>query len=180
MLIERNTAALLVVDIQERLLPVVADPRGVVANSRTLIRAASGLGVPVLASVQYPRGIGALVAELANLPATVPVIEKISFSCVREPEWRSAFEGLGRPQAVIAGIEAHVCVLQTALDLLAARYQVFVVADAVSSRAEASHQAALDRLRAAGAGVVTTEMVVFEWLERADTAEFKKLMPLIK
>jgi nicotinamidase-related amidase len=180
MLIDRNRSCLLVIDVQERLLPAMAAAQGIVGNAVTLVRAATRLGVPVLASEQYRRGLGATVPALAaELPAACS-IEKQHFSCLADPGFAERFRGLGRSQAVVTGIEAHVCVLQTALDLNAEGVHTFVVGDATGSRTEASLKAALARARAAGIEVVTTEMVVFEWLRRAGTPEFKELSALIK
>ncbi|MBK8907033.1 MAG: hydrolase [Rhodospirillales bacterium] len=180
MLINSDESCLLIVDIQSRLLPVMADPDAVVGNTRLLMRAAGRLGVPVLASEQYPRGIGHTVSPVAELLPDNSVVEKMHFSCLREDFFADRLEALGRRQAVVAGIEAHVCVLQTADDLVSAGYDVFVVADATSSRTHANHQAALARLEAAGAHLVTTEMVVFEWMAKAGTPEFRELVALIK
>ena len=180
MLIDAHDSCLLVVDLQERLLPAVAAADGVIANTRTLIAAAARLEVPILVSEQYRRGLGPTVAPVAEtLPAGV-VVEKMTFSCLRDAGFAERHKALGRGQAVVAGTEAHVCVLQTVDDLLAAGVDVFVVADATSSRTPASHAAALRRLANEGARIVTTEMVVFEWLERAGTPVFKELSALIK
>lgn len=180
MLIDRDQSCLLVIDMQERLLPAMAAAQAIARNAATLVRAANRLGVPVLASEQYRRGLGATVPALAaELPAAC-TIEKLHFSCLADPGFAERFRGLGRAQAVVTGIEAHVCVLQTALDLNAAGVRTFVVADATGSRTDASLEVALARARAGGIEVVTTEMVVFEWLRRAGTPEFKELSALIK
>jgi len=179
----RMTAAhscLLVIDIQQRLLPAIAEPELVTGNTAVLMRAAQRLSVPVLLSEQYPRGLGPTVEQVAEFVPAGTTVAKEHFSCWSEPAWRERFEGIARDQAVICGMESHVCVMQTALDLLSAGRRVFVVADAVSSRHVDSKARALDRMRDAGAAIVTTEMVVFEWLERAGTAEFKDLSALIK
>ncbi|MCP5367413.1 MAG: hydrolase [Hyphomicrobiales bacterium] len=179
----RMTAAdscLLVVDIQQRLLPAMAEPDAVTGQAAVLLRAARRLEVPVLVSEQYPRGLGPTVESVAALAPDGATVEKTHFSCWGEPDWRWRFQGLGRRQAVVCGIEAHVCVLQTVLDLLDAGHAVFVVADATSSRRAESKQRALARLAAAGAAVVTTEMVLFEWLQRADVPAFRELSALIK
>ena len=147
---------------------------------RVLIEAAGRLSIPVLASEQHPRGLGPTVSEVRELLPGGSVVEKMHFSCLGDAGFARRLDDVGRPQAVLAGIEAHVCVLQTAEDLIASGRQVFVVADATGSRTSASHETAMTRLRAAGAFVVTTEMVVFEWLERAGTPEFKALSALIK
>ena len=175
MLMSAASSCLLVVDIQERLLPRVKTPQTVVDNTAVLLKAARRLDVPVLVSEQYPRGLGATVAELVPLLAAGETIEKLHFSCIGDDGFASRFRALGRPQAVVAGLEAHVCVLQTVEDLLAAGTDTFVVEDATSSRVEKSHAAAMARLREAGARIVTTEMVVFEWLAKAGTPAFEKL-----
>lgn len=180
MLTAANNCCLIVVDIQERLLPAISAPNRVVANSRILVAAAKALGVPVVASEQHPRGLGPTVPAVAEALPTDAVMEKIHFSCLRDEAMRRRIAGLNRRQAVVVGIEAHVCVLQTVDDLLGAGYEVFVVADATASRTELSHATAMARLAQTGASVVTTEMVVFEWLERAGTPVFKALTALIK
>ncbi len=180
MLIDRQQSCLLVVDIQARLLPAMAQPQDVVRNAGILLRAARRLDVPMLVSEQYRRGLGTTVPELAAAIPADCVIEKQDFSCLGDAVFAERLRALGRTQAIVAGIEAHVCVLQTALDLAGAGFETFVVADATSSRSEHSRTAALERIRAGGIEVVTTEMVVFEWLKRAGTPEFKELSALIK
>ena len=180
MLMSAARSCLLVVDIQARLVPSMVAPRAVVDNAGILIKAANRLGVPVLASEQYPRGLGPTVPEVASLLPPQATVEKLAFSCMGDEVFARRFADVGRHQAVVAGIEAHVCVLQTVEDLLARDIETFVVADATSSRTERNHQASMERLRDAGARMVTTEMVVFEWLARAGTPAFKELSALIK
>lgn len=180
MLMSAATSCLLVVDIQERLLPSMAAPGAVVDNTAVLLKAARRLDVPVLVSEQYPRGLGAIVADLMPLLAGDEKIAKLHFSCMGDEGFAGRFRALGRKQAVVAGLEAHVCVLQTVEDLLATGTETFVVEDATSSRTEKNHAAAMVRLREAGARVVTTEMVVFEWLGKAGTPAFKELSALIR
>lgn len=180
MLIEANRSVLLLVDVQENLGPVMADPRAVYRNCALLLRAAARLGIPVLASEQYPKGLGHTLGELGALLPEGAVMEKMHFSCAAEPAIAERLRGLGRQQVVVAGIEAHVCVLQSALGLKAAGYDVFVAGDACSSRVAANHQAALARMAANGVDVVTTESAVFEWMHRAGTPEFKDLIAFIK
>lgn len=180
MLMSAAASCLLVVDIQERLLPKMAAPDAVVDNAALLIKAARRLDVPVLVSEQYPRGLGATVSDLAPLLHPDEKVEKLHFSCIGDETFATRFRGLHRRQAVVAGIEAHVCVLQTVEDLLAAGTETFVVEDATSSRLDKNKAAAMARLREAGARVVTTEMVVFEWLAKAGTPAFKDLSALIK
>ncbi len=180
MLIERQRSCLLVIDVQERLLPAMAEGGNVVANAAVLIKAANRLGVPVLLSEQYPKGLGPTVAALSALVPEGPAVAKTEFSCAAAPGYLDRLRATGRDQLVLAGIEAHVCVLQTALQFRSLGYAVFVVADAVSSRKLESVGLALARMREAGAVPVTTEMVLFEWLGRAGTAEFKELSALIR
>lgn len=181
MLLEAKRSSLLIVDIQERLLPAMLEPGRVVERTQLLLEAASTLAVPVTVSEQYPKGLGPTVPALLRNDARV--FSKLSFSCWRDAELKQHFIDLheqDRPLVAIAGIEAHVCVLQTALDLRSAGFGVYVVADATSSRQQASAELAHARLRDCGVQIVSTEMVVFEWLERAGSPEFKSLSKLIK
>ncbi len=178
-------AQLLVIDVQEKLAPAMSDAGPVIANSQRLIAAARHFGVPITISEQYPKGIGPTVDVLREAAGgETRVFDKMAFSCAQDPtiagHLAQGRENASRSQIVITGIEAHVCVLQTALELFAAGYAVFVVADAIASRREASCQIALRRMEQAGVHPVTTEMVIFEWLGRAGTPDFKALMPLIK
>ncbi len=180
MLLDADCAQLLIVDVQERLLPAMADPQGVVEGCAKLMRAAPLLSVPILVSEQYPKGLGPTVAELAALVPPECVRDKIAFSCFADEGLRQALEARKRRQVVIGGIEAHVCVLQTALMLSAGGFDVFVAADAVSSRSPDSVDLAMGRLRAAGVSVVNSEMVLFEWVERAGTDTFKQISRLVR
>lgn len=183
MLIDGPKTALLIVDVQERLLPAMAEPDAVVDRCGILIKAATTVGVPVLASEQYPKGLGHTVGPLRAAMGNAPVFEKLAFSCWRDKAMKSHlidFHEHGRPMVIVAGIEAHVCVLQTCIDLCNAGFGVFAVADAMSSRASSSVDLALHRLRQAGVEVVNTEMAVFELLKAAGTADFKTLSALIR
>jgi len=177
-LLDRGNAILVVVDVQERINAVMAD-QGHLARIAVLIEACAALGVPVIATEQYPKGLGPTVPSLAA-PLPEPPLVKDSFSCAREPVVRAAIEAVGRRQVVVAGIEAHVCVLQTALDLAAAGFQVHVPHDAVSSRRPADKEWALDRMAAAGVVVTTTESALFELLERCGTDEFRAVSRMIR
>ena len=184
MILGRQSSQLVLVDIQEKLLPAMAEPDRVVACCAKLIAAAARLDVPVTVTEQYPEGIGHTVKPLTEaLGNRAKVMRKLEFSALRDTAIANHLGGLkraGRPQAVIAGIESHVCVLQTALDLQTRGFDSFVVADAVDSRAPKAREIALDRMRASGIMPVTTEMVLFEWLGRAGTDDFRALLPLIK
>jgi nicotinamidase-related amidase len=181
MLLTADSCVLFVVDVQARLLPAMTDPAAVTARACLLMRSARRLGVPMLVTEQYPRGIGATVPELAALATPEETFEKIHFSCTAEPAVRDQLRLLApRRQAVLCGIEAHVCVLQSALGLAAEGWHVAVAADAVGSRRNSDRDAGLARLAAAGVTIATSEMIVFEWLGRADTPEFRDLLKLIK
>lgn len=180
MRLNAEQSLLLVVDIHVRLAPAVHGADRAIANAAILMKAARRLGVPVLVSEHYRQGLGPTVPEIAALAPEGAIMEKIHFSCADEPACAERMAAIGRPQVVIAGMEAHVCVMQTALGLKDASYQPFLVQDATGSRRHEDYAAAIERLRADGIPIVTTEMVVFEWLNRADTPEFRDLLALIK
>jgi nicotinamidase-related amidase len=184
MLLSRDKSQLLIIDVQEKLLPAMSAPERVVERCERLVRAARALEIPITISEQYPRGIGATVAPLREaLGNAGSVMEKIEFSCLRNDALRDHLHELrrkGRPQVVLGGIEAHVCVTQTAIDLEDQGFEAFVAADATSSRAKSSRKLALDRMRRSGVDVVDSEMVVFEWLGKAGTPEFKELLAIVK
>lgn len=179
MLIRADDSVLVVIDMQERLVPAMQAPARTIRNTRTLVAGAEAMAVPILMTEQYPNGLGRTVPELRGVPSA-RVIEKIHFSCMEEPGFADAFRALGRKQAVLAGMEAHICVVQTAASLIEEGFEVFVVSDATASRTLESERACIARLSACGAGIVTTEMVIFEWLGRAGTPAFRKLLPLVK
>ncbi|MCD4749578.1 MAG: hydrolase [Thermoanaerobaculales bacterium] len=171
-------AALLVVDVQERINGVMAD-QSHMPRLEVLLEACHVLKVPTVTTEQYPKGLGATLSPLAEkLPS--PAIEKETFSCLRQPEVLDALENTGRQQIVVVGIESHVCVLQTALDLLERGYEVHVPHDAVNSRRPADKEWALHRMAAAGAMITATESVLFELLGRCGTDEFKAVSKLVK
>ncbi len=176
--LHRDTAVLVVVDVQERLHPVMASP-GYLTRIELLVTAAHRLGLPLLVTEQYPKGLGPTVPALAALTRVAP-LAKDSFSCIGEPEFRRALAATGRSQVVVTGIEAHVCVCQTALDLLAEGRSVHVPHDAVSSRRPGDRDRALDRLSRAGVVVTSTESALFELLERAGTDDFRALSKALK
>jgi nicotinamidase-related amidase len=183
-LLEAPRSLLLVVDVQERLMPAIAERERVAAQAGVLVAAADRLGVPILLTEQYPKGLGPTVDALAAaLPDTAARLPKVTFSGAADEGiagWAGERRAEGRDQMVICGAEAHVCVLQTALGFRREGFAVSVVGDAVGSRSPRSVEAACARLLHAGCGWVTTEMVLFEWLERAGTDDFRALLPLIK
>lgn len=182
-LCQASDSCLLIIDVQTRLtaaMPAKVLDR-LLRNATLLIKSAAMLSVPVLATHQYPRGLGPLEPQIAGvLPPDCRHFEKTSFSCTGAENFSPALQAQGRKQVVIAGIEAHVCVLQTALDLYEANYQVFVVADAISSRARENYENALQRLQQAGISICNTESVIFEWLRDARHEQFKEIAALVK
>ncbi len=174
-LIDRHRSCLLLVDVQEHLVPAIHGHERLVDNCRWLLSAARDLSVPVLATEQYPAGLGPTVAPLRELLAPENVSDKTTFSCCAAKGFPDRVAGLERGQVIIAGIEAHVCVLQTVHGLLELGYTVFPVADVVSSRSAGDEELAIRRMRDAGAIIVSREMVLFEWLGRAGTPEFKRI-----
>jgi nicotinamidase-related amidase len=180
MLLSAGKSVLLVVDVQERLAPSIAAGDEVTARVAKLVRGARLFGVPVLASEQYPKGLGRTVPAILDLLEPGEVVEKIHFSCADEPGFVARLRGLDRPQVVVCGMEAHVCVLQTALGVLEAGFDVFLASDAAGSRAPENRAAAIERMRAEGVRVATAEMVLFEWIHRADVPRFKDALSLIK
>lgn len=180
-LLHRASSRLLIVDVQERLVTALDESsrERLMAQCRFLVEGANLLGVPVTATEQYPQGLGPTVAALAKLIPERPAKKRFSaWECTGWPTAANATDD--RFQIVVAGMETHVCVLQTVLDLLAAGYQVYVVADAVAARGEIDHRFALQRMANSGATLTTAEGVLFEWCETAAAAEFKQLSALVK
>ncbi len=180
MKLDPDQSLLMIVDVQERLAPAIHGGDEVVAACGTLIAAATRLEIPILVSEQYPKGLGATVESLRRRVAPASVLDKVHFSCLGDEEIRARIEAAGRRQIVLAGMEAHVCVLQTGLDLAAGGWSVAVVADAVGSRNPAHKALGIDRLVAAGAAAVCVEMVLFEWLVTGQHPAFKDVQALIK
>lgn len=180
MLLSAERSVLVVIDEQERLVPAIHEHERVVRNTTILMDAAAALDVPVLVSEQYPRGLGPTVTVVRQRVDAAAVVEKIHFSCAAEPAFLEKLEATGRSQIVLAGTEAHVCVLQTALGLAGQGRTVALVADATSSRTPANAELGIARMARAGVEIVSTEMVVFEWLHRAGTPVFKTVSALIK
>jgi nicotinamidase-related amidase len=169
---------LLVIDVQEKLLPFIPGAEGLVRNIRFLLDLARLLEMPVQATEQYPRGLGRTVPEL--LPHLPERPEKVAFSSCAVASVVDAFHRAARPKVVLAGIETHVCVLHTALDLLAAGFRVFLPVDAVGARYRVDHETALRRLEQAGAVPTTAEACAFEWIGGAGHARFKEISRLVQ
>ncbi len=172
--LDPSTSVLLLIDFQERLMPAIDGGAAALANARRLLAAARLLGVPVLVTEQNPGGLGPTVPGLAGQPT----VAKTSFDALRAPEVRDRLPETLVP--VVAGCEAHVCVLQTVLGLLDAGRRAVVVADAVGSRRAESREAALRRMERHGAEVVTAEMAIFEWLGTSDHPRFREALALVR
>src|SRR5690606_21265185 len=175
-LLAASDSLLILVDIQEKFRPAITGMEDLVRRAEILTRSAIRLGIPVLVSEQYPKALGPTVPELRRwLPENQVYFPKMCFSSLGCDPLRQALTDAGRRQVVLAGIEAHVCVMQTGLDLIGAGFRVYVAVDAVSSRKAADRESALRRLERRGAALVTTEMAVIEWLGKATTTEFKEI-----
>ncbi|HRK36215.1 MAG TPA: hydrolase [Candidatus Hydrogenedentes bacterium] len=179
-MLDRDSATLVVIDFQEKLLPKIHDADAIGSQAIKLIRFARELGMPILWTEQYPKGLGHTVEPIAAELGGETPIEKTVFGCIAAPGFASALAASGRKQLLLTGIEAHICVMQTALAALDEGYEVFIPKDAVGSRTPAEYDAGLERLQRAGAEIVTTEMAMFELLREAGTPEFKKTLPLFK
>ncbi|MGC1276519.1 MAG: hydrolase [Planctomycetaceae bacterium] len=190
-LLSAPASQLVIVDVQERLTPQIADSDAVVGNCSRLIRGAAIFDVPVVITEQYPSGLGPTIPALSQLLSgrngdaslndrSIRISEKLRFSAADATGWPAAGErDDGRHQVVLAGLETHICVLQTALDLLSQGYRVFVAADATGSRRPFDRDIARNRLRDSGVIVTTVESVLFEWCEVAGTERFRQLRDFV-
>ena len=181
-LLDAAQCALIVVDIQEKLLPPIFNKEAMVRNSQLLIRLAKILSIPAMVTTQYSKGLGGTVPEIASLLTEVRTIDKVEFSCFGSGEFRSGLKKLpgNRNTVLLCGMEAHICVTQTALGALNDGYLVHVASDAVGSRSEPNWKIGLDRMRDAGAVISSTEMMMYELLRCSGTPQFKELLPFIK
>ncbi len=175
-----DDAALVVIDVQEAFRNYIFDFEPMVKNISNLILASQQLGVPMIWTEQYPRGLGSTVTELQRLMAGSQQFEKSCFSCVQHEPFNTALARLQRRQIIVAGIEAHVCVNQTVHDLLESEYQVHLVVDAAGSRSPVNKEIAVDKMSSSGAVLTTVEMAVFEMLQRSGTEIFKSVQKLFK
>ncbi len=178
-LLDRNSSALLVVDVQQKLIPTIDSAEQVVAKSKQLMDAARILGVPLLVSEQYPKGLGATVESLDVSQASV-VAEKTMFSCRECDSIMDFLINESIRTVLLCGIEAHVCVTQTAFDLLASGFDVHVAVDAIGSRNSMDRETAVSRMSMHGIVTTTTEAAIFEWCESASASEFKQISQLVK
>jgi nicotinamidase-related amidase len=180
--LEPARCALVVIDIQEKLLPPIVQKERLLKNSQLLIRAAGILNIPTVMSTQYAKALGNTVPEIASLLPDSPVIDKQAFSCFGSDVFCSMLKGMpgNRNTILICGMESHICVMQTALGALREGYLVHVASDAVGSRTEWNWKVGLDRMRDAGAVISSTEMMIYELMRSSGTSAFKELLPYIK
>lgn len=178
-ILNKEEAVLMIIDIQERLIPVMKDREHVIKNTSNLISIANRLNIPLIVTEQYPKGLGNTVNEINSNLKGNPIIEKISFTGFTE-EVRDALIKTERNKIIITGMETHVCVFQTVRDLLSHGYHVFLVADAVCSRTRENYLNGLSLMSEMGAVVTNTETVFFDLMKKAGTPEFKTLSKLIK
>ena len=178
-MLRSEDTAIVVVDVQAKLVPAMDQAERVVHNVRTLAASAGVLGLPIVWTELNSRALGPTVAELADVLPGEP-IEKMTFSCAKHPPFLDALAAAAKPQILLAGIEAHVCIYQTAMDLIDAEYEVHVVADAITSRDPENKAVALTKMRAAGANVTTVEMAVFELMVTAEHERFRDILRIVK
>jgi len=179
MLTTDNTV-LVVIDIQDRLVRAMPDKERLLQSLQKLIKGAQVLEVPVILTEQYPAGLGPTLPEIAGLLPDVKPIEKVCFDCCDEERFRQELESWHRQQVLIAGIEAHICVYQTAMALLGRGYEVQVVVDGISSREAENKEVSLTKMNSAGVGLTTTEMALFELLKVAKGDKFKQISNIVK
>jgi nicotinamidase-related amidase len=180
--LEAEQCALIVVDIQQKLLPPIFHKETLVKNSQLLVRLAKILSIPIMMTTQYSRGLGATVPEVASLLPEITAIDKLEFGCFGSDAFRAGLRALpgSRNTLLLCGMEAHICVMQTALGALNDGYLVHVASDAVSSRSEWNWRIGLDRMRSAGAVISSTEMMMYELLRCSGTAQFKEMLSYLK
>jgi nicotinamidase-related amidase len=179
MLTPENTV-LVLVDVQEKLARAMHEKEALLENTVKLVKGAKILGLPILWTEQNPKGLGNTLPEVSELISDQPPITKLSFSCCGEPRFMEQLKPLNRKQALVAGIESHVCVYQTVVDLVSMGYEVQVVADAVSSRTPENKMVGLERCKELGASVTSTETALFELLRVAEGDRFKQMLKVVK
>jgi nicotinamidase-related amidase len=180
--LEASQCALVVIDIQEKLLPAVQRQEELLRNCSLLIRLAKIMEIPILLTTQYSRGLGATVPEIAELLPGVPAIDKMEFGCFGREEFRTALHSLPgqRTTLLLCGMESHICVMQTALGALENGYIVHIASDAISSRSDLNWRLGLERMDSAGCVISSTEMMMYELLQRSGSAHFKEMLQYIK
>lgn len=175
-----DETAVLVVDYQEKLVPVMNNNLEFVHNSAILLKGLTALDVPVIMTQQYTRGLGETVSEIRDIEGMPDAFDKVAFSCLADEAISEALDRLNVKNVVVCGCEAHICVLQTVIDLIAEEYNVYLVSDCIASRQDKDKEAALVRAEQEGAWITTYEAILFELLGRAGSSQFKTISALIK
>ena len=179
--LRKENVVMLMIDVQEKLLPVISGKDDMVNNTVKLLKAAEVLEIPVVYTEQYPKGIGNTINPLLkSLPAAAVRFEKNTFSCCDESGFNEKLTGSGRSLTVVFGIESHICVLSTIMDLLPQGIKAVVAADACGSRNPYNHSLAMEEARACGASVLPAESIIYQMIERSGTQEFRTMLPLFK
>ena len=179
-MLSSDKVVMVVVDVQERLIPHIWEKEKIIKNMQILIKGMEILNVPILLTEQYPEGLGETIPQIKKLLSDVSPISKMTFDCSNNKNFMDRINGLKRKQVLLCGIESHVCIYQTAIGLRDAGYEVQVVADSVSSRREANKEIALQRMRNSWVGITSVETVLFELLKTAEGKEFKEILKLVR
>jgi nicotinamidase-related amidase len=176
-MLDTNNSILVIIDIQEKLVKAASNGEKTIINTSKISQAAQILSIPVIITEQYPKGLGATVESITGSDAFI--MEKSSFSAFKEPEFEQKIKSLNRKQVILCGIETHICVLQTAIDLYKNGYEVYVLKDCVSSRSEEEQNSGLELLKQYGIKVITVEIALFQWLKSSKHPQFKDIQKLI-
>lgn len=180
-MLDKNSTSLVIIDVQEKLTNVIFEKDKLVQNLVKLIEGAKVLGISIIWTEQYPKGLGETITEIKSiLPQQLKPIEKIHFSCCEEPNFRFELEKASAHTLLVAGIESHVCIYQTVADLIDSSYQVELVTDAISSRTKENRELGIKRCNDLGAALTSVEMCLFELLKQAGTFEFKAISKIVK
>lgn len=179
-MLDRKECVLVVIDVQERLVTAL-DKDVVVKKTTKLTKAAAIMEIPTIVTEQYPKGLGSTVAEVKEtLSSSTKIIEKSSFSALKEPKFKQELEAFNKKQVILCGIETHVCVHQTACDLIEAGYEVYVAKDACASRGKYEFKQGIERMQENGAKISCCEIILFEWLKSSKNPYFKEVQALVK
>lgn len=179
-LINRNDTLLLIIDVQDKLAATMNQRAKVISNIQKLVFTAEKLNMPVIVTEQYPKGLGKTVPEIIENLNKYEPIEKVTFSCCKENKFINKLKEVNKKNIIICGMETHVCVQQTSLELVELGFRVYVIGDATCSRRKESWKFSLHRIRASGAVVTTAESVIFELLESSNQPEFKDILSIVK
>jgi len=179
-MLKLDNTAIIMIDIQGKLWNIMHEKEVLLENAQKLIKGMQVLGIPIILTEQNPQGLGPTLPELTQLIPEIEPIPKFSFSCCQDKGFQKAIQDLKRKQLLICGIEAHICVYQTTLELLSSGYEVQVIADVVSSRIVRNRDIALSRVQSEGAKLTVTEMVLYELLQTAESPKFKEMLKVVK